>query len=65
LDQFKIRGLASETSVENAFDQGINEMNLLKIQKEDMPKLLTADKIDSSELVLCKYTGKGLRASAW
>ncbi|MCW3995012.1 MAG: CHAT domain-containing protein [Candidatus Bathyarchaeota archaeon] len=47
-------GLASERSVKNAFDQGINELMLLQIPEEDIPKLLIRDKIDASKLVLCK-----------
>ncbi len=47
-------GLASERSVENAFEQGISELMLLKIPEADIPKLLIRDKIDASKLVLCK-----------
>jgi hypothetical protein len=47
-------GLASERSVENAFDQGISELMLLKIPEEDIPKLLIRQKVDGSKLVLCK-----------
>lgn len=44
--------IASERSVGNAFDQGINEIMLLGIPEENIPRLLSRDNIDPSKIFL-------------
>ncbi len=46
--------LASGRSIQNAFDQGINELMLLGIREENIPQLLIKDKIDASKIVLVR-----------
>lgn len=46
--------LASGRSIQNAFDQGINELMLLGIHEENIPQLLIKDKIGASKIVLVR-----------
>lgn len=44
--------IASERSVKNAFDQGINELMLWRIPEEHIPQLLVRDSVDPSKIFL-------------
>lgn len=46
--------IASGRSVQNAFDQGINELMLWEIPEEHVPQLLVRDDVDPSEIFLLK-----------
>jgi len=44
--------IASERSIKNAFDQGINEVMLWEIPEEHIPQLLVRDNVDPSKIFL-------------